>query len=303
MKISSMSGTDSGGGQVSGDSHTPPLRSLSRSGSFESLYSNASTIYENDEWDIGSAGITESYTPPKIINRQVEDALRPKSYPVDKNGESPLSLENYLSDYLLDKVNCDGKAPLWLRPLAALLALFGIHGFGQTNCASCATAVIDTLEQNKLHLALPYLRGADVKGNMDRLIYEKKSVTQLVTQLQSYQRDEALYGVLVIKRPALWSILPWVTEGHACNVIKFEGSNFIHFLDTQKKTYIKYDLSLYKEEEIADCEEQIRLSSQIRQKAQISKFFGSVGTDGIDLYEKIFKQPDNKKAGASSAPA
>ncbi|WP_145538407.1 toxin glutamine deamidase domain-containing protein [Yersinia kristensenii] len=284
------------------DSSSPPLRALSK-GSIESLHSNASIICEPDEWDTASAVITESYTPPKIINRQVENALKPQNYPVDKNRESPLGLENYLSGYLLNKVNYEGKAPVWLRPLAALLALFGIHGFGQTNCASCATAVIDTLEQNKLHLALPYLRGGDVKGNMDRLIYEKKSVTELMTKLHGYQRDEALYGVLVIKRPALWSILPWMTEGHACNVIKFEGSNFIHFLDTQKRTYIKYDLTLYKEEEIADCEEKIRLSSQIRQKAQINKFFGSVGTDGIDVYEKIFKHPENKKAGASSAPA
>ncbi|AHM76415.1 toxin glutamine deamidase domain-containing protein [Yersinia hibernica] len=282
------------------DSSSPPLGALSRGDSTESLHSNASIICGSDGWDAASAVITESYTPPKIINRQVENALKPQSYPVDKNGESPLSLENYLSDYLLNKVNYEGKAPVWLRPLAALLALFGIHGFGQTNCASCATAVIDTLEQNKLHLALPYLRGADVKGNMDRLIYEKKSVTELMTKLQGYQRDEALYGVLVIKRPALWRILPWMTEGHACNVIKFAGSNFIHFLDTQKRTYIKYDLNLYKEEEIADCEEQIRLSSQIRQKAQISKFFGLVGTDGIDLYEKIFRHSENKKTGASA---
>ncbi|EPS8494852.1 toxin glutamine deamidase domain-containing protein [Yersinia enterocolitica] len=283
-------------------SSNPPFKALLR-GSFESLHSNASIICQSDEWDTVSAVITESYTPPKIINRQVENALKPQNYPVDKNGESPLGQESYLSGYLLNKVNCDGKAPVWLRPLAALLALFGIHGFGQTNCASCATAVIDTLEQNKLHLALPYLRGADVKGNMDRLIYEKKSVTNLMTKLQSYQSDEALYGVLVIKRPALWSILPWMTQGHACNVIKFEGSNFIHFLDTQKRTYMKYDLSLYKEEVIADDEEKIRQSSQIRQQAQISKFFGSVGTDGIDVYEKTFKHPENKRAGASSAPA
>ncbi|HHL2501933.1 TPA: hypothetical protein ACQ301_004043 [Yersinia enterocolitica] len=253
---------------------------------------------EGNGWGIMPAGninSEDSYTPPKIINRRATDNINLKSFSTVEIDKLSIEQENELISYLSNEVNRDGKAPLLLRPLAALLALFGIHGFGQTNCASCATAVIDTLENKCLYQALPELRGADVKGNMGGSTHENKSVAELTTILKHYDRDEALYGVLVIKRPALWSILPWMTEGHACNVIKFEGSNFIHFLDAQKRTYVRYDLSLYKEVEFGNRGEQSRLLCQKNQEAMLSKFLGSVGTDGIDLYEKNFKYPDNKR--------
>ena len=260
---------------------------------------------EVNDWGIISTDTTnseDSYTPPKIINVRATDDINLKSFPTVEIDKLSIEQENNLISYLSNEVNRDGKAPLLLRPLAALLALFGIHGFGQTNCASCATAVIDTLENNCPYQALPELRGADVKGNMGGSTHENKSVAELTAILKHYDRDEALYGVLVIKRPALWSILPWMTEGHACNVLKFKGSGLVYFLDAQKRTYVRYDLSLYKEVEFGNRGEQSRLFCQKNQEAMLSKFFGSVGTDGIDLYMKKMHEDINKKAGAS-APA
>lgn len=187
---------------------------------------------------------------------------------------------------MLNIGNSKGKPPLLLRPLAALLAYFGIYGFGQTNCASCATAVAETFEKNTVYLARPELRGGDVKGNMGLLDKSAKSIDELLTQLQQYQPTDELNGVLVIHRPAMLRMLPGATQGHACNVIKFKDSNILHFIDVQKKTYV-------------EC----HLNNIAGKSAQISKFLGWVGADGIDLYKKEFHADINKKAGASSAPA
>ncbi|WP_261372624.1 toxin glutamine deamidase domain-containing protein [Yersinia aleksiciae] len=185
---------------------------------------------------------------------------------------------------LLKEVNLEGKPPFILRPLAYLLAKFGIHGFGQTNCASCATAVIDTLNKGRLHLAMPTLRGADVKGIMGLPCNDAKSAAELITKLTEYEPNTALFGVLVIHRPTLWTMFG-ATRGHACNVIKFKDSDTIHFLDTQKRKYLSY-----KQEELS------------ARGKEISRFLGSAGVDGIDLYKKNFELPDHKKAEAS-APA
>ncbi|ENG0953033.1 hypothetical protein ABSL26_002827 [Yersinia enterocolitica] len=216
--------------------------------------------------------------------------IKPNKFPTGKDA--------YLDAVLLKEVNRDGKAPLWLRPLAALLALLGIHGFGQTNCASCATAVAETLEKNDVYLAMPKLRGADVKGIMglpvnsgksfdERLtkLQQLKSTDDPLTILQQLKREDELNGVIVIHRPARWQWLPGATQGHACNLIKFKDSNFIHFFDAQKKTYV-------------EC----HLNNIVGKGAQISKFLGPIGAGGIDLYMKKMHADINKKAGAS-APA
>ncbi|MFW5399638.1 hypothetical protein V2A85_07975 [Yersinia sp. 1252 StPb PI] len=212
---------------------------------------------------------------PKVIeNRKDPEGIKPENF--SRFG----TIKEYLENYLLNKVNCDGKPPLLLRPLAALLALLGIHGFGQTNCASCATAFAETFEKNNVYLAMPELRGADVKGKMGLPTESCCSVTELISELRKSQPDDALNGILVIYRPALWRFLPGATQGHVCNVIKFKDSKLIHFFDTQKKTYVECDL-----DNIAGkC-------------AEISKFLGSIGDGGIELYKTAFHEDINKKAG------
>ncbi|HDL6963726.1 TPA: hypothetical protein PXM28_003071 [Yersinia enterocolitica] len=207
--------------------------------------------------------------------------------------------DRYLPDYLLNRVNSEGKPPLLLRPLAALLALFGIHGFGQTNCASCATAVAETLESNVLHQAMPKLRGADVIGIMSLPIKSVASAAELISQLKKYEFTDELNGVLAIHRPKRWQWLPGATQGHACNLIKFKDSNLIHFFDAQKKTHLSFDLSISQQEKPLNSTDQQKLSNQ---EAQISKFLGPIGAGGIDLYMKKMHADINKKAGAS-APA
>lgn len=231
-----------------------------------------SSSYLDDEsfedMDAPDMGITPIYKPPAAIkNREAlnielpDYATNPKEY----------------FEVLLKEVNREGKPPFILRLLSYLLAMSGIHGFGQTNCASCATAVIDTLENNKLYRALPTLRGADVKGNMGLPVFSTQggsgSVTELITQLKQYKPDSELYGVLVIHRPAWLTRLLGAMKGHACNVIKFKDSDTIHFLDTQKKTYLS-------------CE----ITELAKMSAEISHFLGRVGKDGIDLYQKEFKK-------------
>ncbi|WP_261373814.1 toxin glutamine deamidase domain-containing protein, partial [Yersinia massiliensis] len=239
-------------------------------GSLESLHSSYDLHGSFDDISEYSLGDLSTYAPPeKIENKEALFGIKPDRYAFGK--------EAYF-DYLLTEVNREGKPPLFLRPIAALLALFGIHGFGQTNCASCATAVIDTFEQNKLYLALPTLRGADVKGNMGLPKDDEvgMSAAKLIAQLETYKPDSELYGVLVIHRPTLWTMLPGATRGHACNVIKLKDSNILHFIDTQKRTHLSYDLT--------DLNDLSYMSDEV------SEFLGRVGKEGIDLYQKEFKK-------------
>ncbi|QHB30830.1 hypothetical protein F0T03_00465 [Yersinia canariae] len=219
-------------------------------------------------------GNLDTYTPPSlaIANEKASFGIKPSNYGCF------VTKQNYLTNYLLDIVNREGKPPLLLRPLAALLKLFGLHGFGQTNCASCATAVAETLERNEVYLAMPKLRGADVKGNMGLPFESAASASELISQLEKYQTADELNGVLVIHRPAMLSLLPGAKQGHACNLIKFKDSNFVHFFDAQKKTYLSCDLA--------------SISDQV---IEIRKFLGPVGADGIDLYQKGFHKSINEK--------
>ncbi|WP_258020141.1 toxin glutamine deamidase domain-containing protein [Yersinia enterocolitica] len=286
-----------------------PDSTLSRSSSCLSLSTTPATdvlgFDEFSEKECELAKNSASANSLKIItNTVVPDGKKPSEFEGSK--------DRYLSDYLLNCVNAEGKPPLLLRPLAALLALLGIHGFGQTNCASCATAVAETLESNVLHQAMPKLRGADVKGIMglpvnsgesfdERLtkLQQLKSTDGPLTILQQLKLEDELNGVIVIHRPARWQWLPGATQGHACNLIKFKDSNLIHFFDAQKKTHLSFDLSISQQEKPLNSTDQKKLSNQ---EAQISKFLGPIGAGGIDLYMKKMHADINKKAGAS-APA
>ncbi|MGE4679209.1 toxin glutamine deamidase domain-containing protein [Yersinia enterocolitica] len=286
-----------------------PDSTLSRSSSCLSLSTTPATdvlgFDEFSEKECELAKNSASANSLKIItNTVVPDGKKPSEFEGSK--------DRYLSDYLLNCVNAEGKPPLLLRPLAALLALLGIHGFGQTNCASCATAVAETLESNVLHQAMPKLRGADVKGIMglpvnsgesfdERLtkLQQLKSTDDPLTILQQLKLEDELNGVIVIHRPARWQWLPGATQGHACNLIKFKDNNLIHFFDAQKKTHLSFDLSISQQEKPLNSTDQKKLSNQ---EAQISKFLGPIGAGGIDLYMKKIHADINKKAGAS-APA
>lgn len=269
-----INGSSSLGPKIDPVLDSPSLSS--RSSSFLSLSSNDSEAdFEIiSGWDNKYTAEASTQVQPGPINNIInKDLLKPSDF----NG----GIDRYLPDYLLSRVNSTGKAPLLLRPLAALLARFGIHGFGQTNCASCATAVAETVEKNVLYQAIPELRGADVKGNMGLPLKSVKSASELISLLQNYQLNDGLNSVIVVHRPKVRQILPGATQGHACNVIKYEGSELIHFIDAQKKVYIECHLN-----DIAGKSEKIR------------KFLGSVGNEGIDLYTKKTHEDLNKKTGA-----
>ncbi|MFV8766204.1 hypothetical protein ACNSPB_03035 [Yersinia enterocolitica] len=230
--------------------------------------------FSEKEWELAK-NTAIGQLPTAITNTVMSGGKKPSEFAGGK--------DRYLSDYLLNRVNAEGKPPLLLRPLAALLALCGIHGFGQTNCASCATAVAETLEKNDVYLAMPKLRGADVKGIMGLPVNRGKSFDERLTKLQQLKLEDELNGVIVIHRPARWQWLPGATQGHACNLIKFKNSNLIHFLDVQKKAYV-------------EC----YLDNIVGKGAEISKFLGPIGAGGIDLYMKKIHEDINEKTGASA---
>ncbi|HEG0622181.1 TPA: hypothetical protein SB604_003651 [Yersinia enterocolitica] len=298
MRTSGVDGDNSSLGSYQGYDQATRQSMISQQ-SAESFY-NVSF----EEVDGNYLGDIDTYTPPKTIeNEKAPFDIKPSNYSCFD------TKDKYLSDYLLHQINREGKPPLLLRPLAALLALFGIHGFGQTNCASCATAVAETLESNDVYLAMPKLRGADVKGIMglpinsgvsvnepltkqkplkpeDELrvkLQQLKSTDDPLTILQQLKHEDKLNGVIVIHRPARWQWLPGATQGHACNLIKFKDNNLIHFFDAQKKTHLSFDLSISQQEKPLNSTDRKKLSNQ---EAQISKFLGPIGAGGIDLYMK-----------------
>ncbi|CND99208.1 TPA: hypothetical protein PXM11_001466 [Yersinia enterocolitica] len=255
-----------------------------------SLHSSESLYTESfDDVDGNRYGNLDSYTPPILALANKEDSygIKPSNYSCFGTKEA------YLKDFLLNRINSKGVPPLLLRPLAALLELFGIYGFGQTNCASCATAVAKTLEKNKVYTAIPNLRGADVKGNMGLPFQSAESASELISQLDKYQTADELNGVLVIHRPAMMRMLPGATQGHSCNVIKFKDSKFIHFFDAQKRNHVVYDLRIDKQIKPLNEKDMQKLSSM---ETQVKKFLGFIGDQGIDIYQTGMHEDINKRA-------
>ncbi len=150
-------------------------------------------------------------------------------------------LTEYLLNTLIPRVNLRGKAPWWLRPLAAFAAWFGYHGLGQTNCLSCAASVADTLKQRVLHQAFPRLRGSSPSmfSTLQRVldaggVKALDSTEDLATFLNSSRVN--LNIVLTINRPAsFWRRLFSSVDGHACNIIR--TGECLHLVDAQKRRY------------------------------------------------------------------
>lgn len=142
---------------------------------------------------LGSAylGSLDSYEPP-VENEKNPLGVKLSNYVsnVNKYVESKEinSKNKYVESYLLENVNRNGTAPLLLRPLAALLALFGIHGFGQKNCVSCATAVIDSLENDMPLIAVADLPEATVAANMVTRLHTGIPTEELINQLSHYEK-------------------------------------------------------------------------------------------------------------------
>ncbi|NDL61875.1 toxin glutamine deamidase domain-containing protein [Acerihabitans arboris] len=165
---------------------------------------------------------------------------RPPRYPAlpGENTVYAIRLKTYIRETVLNEVNPDGRPPLWLRPLAAVASWLGIHGVGQTNCLSCATAVADTLRQGVLHRADPHLRGGSPDefatfGNVSRTLFD--STGELAGRLG---QGGDINAVLTLVRPR-WRRLFSPVAGHACNIIK--TGDIIHLVDAQKKSYVTVD--------------------------------------------------------------
>ncbi len=158
-----------------------------------------------------------------------------------RDADYPQRLNDYILNTIIPKVNQPGKAPLWLRPLAAIAAWFGYHGVGQTNCLSCAASVADTLKQRVLHLAFPTLRGSSPsmfstlrKAQNTGGVKPIDSIEDLAAYLNSSRAN--LNIVLTINRPkSFWRRLFNSVDGHACNIIR--TGEYLHLVDAQQRRY------------------------------------------------------------------
>lgn len=217
------------------------------------------------------------------------DTLAPPRYGAcdyaDKLGE-------YISRTLIAKVNQQGKAPLLLRPLAAIASWFGYHGFGQSNCLSCAASVADTLKQGKMYQAFPTQRGG--RPSEFATLQNAVNITRLdsVEQLASHLTVSGdLNIVLTIKRPpSLWRrIFHWV-DGHACNIIKTGDTLFL--VDAQNKKYTLCNIS--RDDELSNERADVlraKLAADIR--PELTRFVGAVDlADGsLQLYNVGWEKP------------
>ncbi len=195
-------------------------------------------------------------------------------------------LKKYIPDTLIPIVNQQGKAPLWLRPLAAIASWFGYYGVGQTNCLSCAASVADTLKQGKLYQAFPTQRGgkpSDFNTLQETIDDGKVSLMDSVVRLASHLANSGdLNIVLTIKRPpSLWrNMFRWV-DGHACNIIK--AGNNIFLVDGQKKVHTLCNLSADHELSTEQADALIaKLAARIT--PELKRFVGAVdSTDSACL--------------------
>jgi Papain fold toxin 1, glutamine deamidase len=186
-------------------------------------------------------------------------------------------IKEYIENTLLPEVNRAGTAPLLLRPLAALLALFGIHGFGQTNCLSCATAVAETLRDRKTYVALPELRGAKPENflSLSGNGYVFQNVDRLADNIQT---SKNINNVLLITRPWYRQIFS-PADGHACNI--FKEDNTVYLIDSQKN--INHIIKLLPDS--TEAKKQL--------VSALTDFIGAVATDetSLKLFEVGFKTP------------
>ncbi|WP_413734187.1 hypothetical protein ACL2XP_17405 [Sodalis sp. RH21] len=191
------------------------------------------------DWPAAPARASATY-----VNLRQPDKSPPPVYPgaAAPKAQYAQALKTFITGSLLNEVNRAGRAPLWLRPFAAVCGWLGVHGVGQTNCMSCATAVADTVKQGMVHYAHPALRGgthsqfATLRDAAGTLL---SSSGELAARLLAERGD--LNGVLTITRPRSW----WrrvfsPVDGHACNLIK--TGRTLHLLDTQKKIYVTVDI-------------------------------------------------------------
>ncbi|MBT9431471.1 hypothetical protein JZM24_03580 [Candidatus Sodalis endolongispinus] len=143
-------------------------------------------------------------------------------------------LSRYLRGPLLKEVNRHGTSPWWLRPVAWVCGLFGVHGVVQTNCLSCATAVADTLKEGQLHCADHTLRGGSHSQFSTLNNAQGGMLDSIEAMLDKANAQPQCNAVLCVKRPrSFWSRLFSPTDGHACNVVKVDQTLFL--VDAQKR--------------------------------------------------------------------
>ncbi|WP_342221527.1 hypothetical protein [Candidatus Fukatsuia endosymbiont of Tuberolachnus salignus] len=182
-------------------------------------------------------------------------------------------LESYTKNMLLEEVNRYGRPVKRLKFVAWLAEkIFRIHGVGQTNSASCAKSVADTINTTILHRAIPEIKGNDVilfvTEETNIKCYD--SIAQLSARLAKNKKN--MNGILVIPRKiGCWRSLFCPTPEHRCNVVV--TNNEVHLIDVQKKKYYKVDIS----------------SDHKSLKRTLKKFIGSVGAGKLELYDVGFR--------------
>jgi|GEM_PF-3313434 hypothetical protein len=186
-------------------------------------------------------------------------------------------LQNYISNELLSRTNQNGKAPLWLRPLAAIASWFGYHGFGQTNCLSCSFSVANTLKQGEFFYSNPTLRGAIPT----KCIELRDMSAELLNNLKELEKKLLSSGDLnlllnITRPPSWWRSLLSPAGGHACNVIK--TGNMIHLVDAQKKYYCAVTVPSPESEQVTPL-----LKTQSQLMKELQRFVGTVASQERSL--------------------
>lgn len=194
--------------------------------------------------DFGEVDRQPDTTTLRTNPKAPESQTPPPRYPgptADKTFYAE-QVTRYIDGTLLHDVNHQGRAPWALRPLAAVCRWLGIHGVGQTNCVSCATAVADTLKQGVAYRAIPDLKGAKISEfehfqDLGATLYP--SPQQLFQRLVRDPKD--INGILTIVRPkSWWRKLFSPVDGHACNIIK--TGSVLHLVDSQKRIYVTLNM-------------------------------------------------------------
>lgn len=175
----------------------------------------------------------------------------------------------YIKNVLLKEVNRYGKPVIRLKLIAWLAEkLFGIYGVGQTNSASCAKSVVDTVQTKILHRAMPKAKGADATelGIKNMELKCCGSIQQLAIKLAKNKKN--INGVLVIPQNTSWGrsfFRP--TREHICNVVTI--NNQAYLIDSQRRKHCKVDLS--------DPHEKLIQT--------LKGFIGAIGEGDISLYD------------------